>query len=69
MAVSVTPTPDGARFGPPTRLFRADVQFDGTIDRVFNVSSDGRFLLEVAPATRAASSIVVLQNWATSLRD
>jgi Tol biopolymer transport system component len=67
MAVSVTPTRDGARFGPPTRLFRADVQFDGLIDHVFNVSADGRFLLDVIPPGRTPRSIVVLQNWAAHL--
>jgi Tol biopolymer transport system component len=67
MAVSVTSTPDGARFGPPTRLFRADVQFNGLIDRVFNVSADDRFLLDVVPAGRTPPSIVVLNDWAASL--
>ena len=69
MAISVTPMADGgARFGAPTRLFRAEVQFDGLIDRVFNVSADGRFLLQVAPANRAPPSIIVVQNWAARLR-
>jgi serine/threonine protein kinase len=67
MAVPVTSTTDGARFGPPSRLFRADVQFDGGIGRVLSVSADGRFLLRVAPAGRVPSSIVVLQNWTARL--
>ena len=67
MAVPMTPTPDGARFGPPSRLFRADVEFAGGIGRVLSVSADGRFLLRVAPAGRVPSSIVVLQNWAARL--
>jgi Tol biopolymer transport system component len=67
MAVPVTSTPDGARFGPPSRLFRADVEFSGGIGRVLSVSADGRFLLRVAPASRLPSSIVVLQKWTARL--
>jgi len=68
MAVSVTTTPDGARFGPPKRLFRADVELNGLLDRALNVSTNDRFLIEVVPADRAPSSIVVLQNWVAGLR-
>jgi Tol biopolymer transport system component len=68
MAVPVTPMPDSTRFGPPSRLFRADVEFTGGIGRVLNVSPDGRFLLKVVPPGRAPASIVVLNNWAARLR-
>lgn len=62
-AVAV-PRAAGERFGTPTRLFRANVEFAG-LGRALNVSSDGgRFLLTVVPADRAPSSIVVIRNWA-----
>jgi hypothetical protein len=65
MARSVTVAGDTLRLGPPSRLFRANVAFTG-VGRVLNVSGDGRFLLNVVPADRAPSSLVVLHNWAHS---
>jgi hypothetical protein len=38
------------------------VAFTG-IGRVLSVSRDGRFLLNVVPADRAPSTLVVLHNW------
>jgi len=62
MAISVTVVDGRLRFGAPTRLFRANIAFTG-IQRVLSVSGDGRFLLNVVPADRAPSTLVVLQNW------
>ena len=65
MARSVTVVGDTLRLGLPSRLFGANVAFTG-VGRVLNVSSDGRFLLNVVPADRAPSSLVVLHNWVHS---
>ena len=65
MARSVTVARDTLRLGLPSRLFRANVAFTG-LGRVLNVSSDGRFLLNVVPADRAPSSLFVLHNWVHS---
>jgi Tol biopolymer transport system component len=66
MAVSFMSSGDTARIGIPTRLFQTAVEFTG-IDRILNVSKDGRFLLNVVPDDRAAPSIVVVHNWAARL--
>jgi Tol biopolymer transport system component len=65
MAVSVSPSGDGVRYGAPARLFDADVAFTGLGD-VLSVARDGRFLLNVVPADRAPPAIVVLQDWLAS---
>jgi serine/threonine protein kinase/Tol biopolymer transport system component len=72
MAVSAKPLGDSLEIGEPTMLIPGAF---GT--RIFSVSADGRFLLQVAPGASAARSIltalssipvpshiVVLRNWA-----
>jgi len=66
MSRSVTVTDGQLRLGAPTRLFRANVAYTG-IGKIFSVSRDGRFLLNVVPADRAPSSLIVLHDWAANL--
>jgi Tol biopolymer transport system component len=57
---------DSIELAAPTRLFRTDIALVG-IWRILNVAADGRILLNVIPADRAAPAIIVVHDWASRL--
>jgi eukaryotic-like serine/threonine-protein kinase len=63
MSVSIAKTGSSLEFGTPQPLFRLS---SGSDD--FNVSADGRFLVNISPTTSAANRVAVILNWVAGLR-
>ncbi len=54
--------------GAPTRLFRGRYAIrEGSLGRLFDVASDGRFLMLKQPAGGDAPHFVIVQNWVAEL--
>ena len=69
MAASIKITGPSLETGVPIPLFRAPVNRGGGVSRVYDVSADGRFLVNVAePAQAVPPRITVVLNWAAALK-
>ena len=65
MSVPIKSNGSSLEIGAPTRLFES--RLIGSNSRDYDVSADGRFLMNVVPANRLAVPITVVLNWAAPL--
>jgi Tol biopolymer transport system component len=63
MSVSITKAGSSLEFGAPQPLFRLSPGADS-----FNVSADGRFLVNFSPTASVANRVAVILNWVAGLR-
>ncbi len=67
MAVAVTIRGDMPQLGAPTSLFAPRIfggGFDNLQGRQFDVTRDGRFLINTVTDDASATPITLIQNWA-----
>jgi hypothetical protein len=70
MAVSISSVGPSLEAGSPTPLFQTRLVRvgPGVAGRQYNVSADGRFLMNVVSEDRSSSPITVILNWAAGLK-
>src|SRR5262249_23573494 len=67
MTVPLTPRGDGMDIGAPAPLFETSI-FSGGLGRSYNVTKDGRFLVNVSVTEQTSAPITVIHNWAAALK-
>ena len=67
MAVGIKPVGTSLSLEAPVSLFQARMHPRG-LGRSYSVSADGRFLINVAVADQGPAPIIVIHNWAASLK-